>query len=234
MPFRYASMRASSAWSSAPSCNCGAIAAAATCGAAGANTDSMAAQSHAGIRAAKGSCFNSPCRRFRICGPYAFAMVGALPIFFEKPVGRQSDRRAIGTSAGRELPRACAASDGGSIARQHFAPADAVGLADQALRFHAFDQSGGPVVTDLQTALNEAGGGFAFIEHDRDRVAIEFVALSVVIADEGGRILVVRLGNRVDVLGFTLRFQRLADRLDLGIGDERTMHPRDAAARRHE
>src|SRR5260370_34787464 len=62
------------------------------------------------------------------------------------------------------------------IARQHFAFADMVGGADDALGLHALDDARGAIVADLQVALDEARRRLALAAHQRHRLVIERIA----------------------------------------------------------
>ena len=58
------------------------------------------------------------------------------------------------------------------VARQDLALADMIGGADDALALHAFDDAGGPVVADLQVALDEAGAALALTRHQGNRLVV--------------------------------------------------------------
>src|SRR5262249_56247965 len=73
-------------------------------------------------------------------------------------VGSQSDRALL------------------DVARQHFALADVVRGAHDALLLHALDDAGGAVVADLQVALDEARRAFALAADQRHRLVVELVA----------------------------------------------------------
>ena len=62
------------------------------------------------------------------------------------------------------------------IASQDFAPPDAICRADHPFFFHLFDDTGRPVVTDLEVALNKASRRLSFAADDGDGFIVEFVA----------------------------------------------------------
>src|SRR5277367_5058009 len=62
-------------------------------------------------------------------------------------------------------------------ANQDFALSGMVGLADDAFLFHALHQRGGPVVADLQAALDVARRGLAVARHHLDGLLIKVGAV---------------------------------------------------------
>src|SRR5437588_349421 len=90
--------------------------------------------------------------------------------------------------------------------REHFALADMVGRADDALGFHLFDEPRRAVVADLQIALHKAGRGLAFAAYQRYRLVIQIVAGAAVLAAERiERAAGVILGDLLDVVGLAMR-----------------------------
>src|SRR4051794_16606660 len=72
---------------------------------------------------------------------------------------------------------------------QHFAPADMVGLADQAVLFHPLDQASGAIVADAQLALEVRRRGLLAFGDDLDRLPVK-LRLGVVLA---GRLAVEKI-----------------------------------------
>ncbi len=112
-----------------------------------------------------------------------------------------------------------------------------VGAGDHALLFHFLDDPGGPVVADLQVALDEAGGGLALLGDDRHRPVEQAVAFARIAAagpGEARHVLHVHfVGDLFHIGGFRLFAQVVGDLLDLAVADERPVHARDAPTRRH-
>src|SRR5690348_18358146 len=103
-----------------------------------------------------------------------------------------------------------------AAATQDLALADVVGRADHALALHALDDARGAVVADLQVPLDEAGRGFAFAQHQVDRLIVELIARALAVLGER-RHLVLLVGG--DVLEISRRrpvlLEEADDRFDL-------------------
>ena len=59
---------------------------------------------------------------------------------------------------------------------QNLAPPDPVGEADDAVFFHLLDDARRPVITNLQVALDETGGGLAFPCDESDGIVILIIS----------------------------------------------------------
>src|SRR4051794_36455842 len=119
---------------------------------------------------------------------------------------------------------------------QHFAPADMVGLADQAVLFHPLDQASGAIVADAQLALEVGRRGLLAFGDDLDRLTVK-LRLGVVLA---GRLAVKKiaavfglLGDRLDVVRSTLLAPMLSHRAHFLIADERPVDADDLLAAWH-
>ncbi len=124
------------------------------------------------------------------------------------------------------------------FAHQNFAFAGMVGLADHALLLHALHQRCGPVVADLQPALNVAGRGLAVAHDHLHRLLVEVTALRLthrrpVEHRVAVLILVLGRGDRFQILRAALRLEVTNDLLDLLVRAERPVHAADAAAAGH-
>src|ERR1700721_1105344 len=67
---------------------------------------------------------------------------------------------------------------------QNFALSGMIGLSDDALEFHSLHQRRGAVISDLQPALNVAGGSLAVALDDRHRLREQVAA--AIAAHAGG------------------------------------------------
>src|SRR5947209_3138948 len=119
---------------------------------------------------------------------------------------------------------------------QHLAAADMVGLADEAVLLHAFDQPRGAVVSDAELPLEVGGRRLLALGDNLDCLAIE-LGLGVVLA---GRLTIEQiaailrlLGDRLDIVGSALPAPMLGDRADLLVGDERAVDANDLLAAGH-
>src|SRR5216684_4099935 len=113
-----------------------------------------------------------------------------------------------------------------------------IGLADDAFLFHPFNEGGGAIIAELQSALNIAGRRLAVPDHDLDCLLVEVGALG---ATHAGRIeygavlaLHVVLGrHRVQVLRLTLGFEVAHDLFNLIVGHEWTVNAADSSTANH-
>src|SRR5690606_30039016 len=119
------------------------------------------------------------------------------------------------------------------VAGEHFALADMVGSADDALALHALDDARGAVIADLQVTLHEAGRSLPFPTDNGDRLVVELVAaLGFVAAGKPrGGLLLAR--DVLDIGRAALLFKEPDHRFDLGIAHERAVNAGDPAALGH-
>src|SRR4029078_11122260 len=119
---------------------------------------------------------------------------------------------------------------------QNLAAADMVGLADEPVLLHSFDQPRGAVVADPQLALEIGGRRLLALGHDLDRLAVE-LGLGIVFA---GRLAVEQiaavlglLGYPLDIIGRALLAPMFGNRPHFLVADERAVDADDLLAARH-
>ena len=62
------------------------------------------------------------------------------------------------------------------VGEQNFSDAFVVRAGDNAFLFHALDQARGPIIADLEMALDEAGGSLPLAADHGHRLIVEIVA----------------------------------------------------------
>src|SRR5260370_1729359 len=109
-----------------------------------------------------------------------------------------------------------------------------IGLSDDALEFHSLHQRRGAVISDLQPALDVAGGSLAVALDDRHRLRKQIAAT---IATHAGGIehRAVFVGgllcrDRFEIFGLALRLQMAHHLFDLFVRDEWAMPTADPSA----
>src|ERR1700728_2295660 len=110
-------------------------------------------------------------------------------------------------------------------------------LATDALESHPLHQRCGAIISDLQPALNVAGGGLAVALDDRHRLR-EQVAAAIAAHTGGIEYHTVFVGrslrrDRFQVFRLTLRLEMTPHLFDLFVRDERSVHAADASAAGH-
>src|SRR5215831_9801524 len=123
------------------------------------------------------------------------------------------------------------------VGNEYLAFARVIGLPDNAFEFHSLHQRGRAVITDLQPALNVAGGRLAVAFDDRNRLREQIAAAvnSHAGSIEHRAVFLARLfrGNGFEIFGRALRLEVPYHFFDLLVGDEGAMHAADAPAARH-
>src|SRR5215472_13964310 len=101
-----------------------------------------------------------------------------------------------------------------------------IGGPDDPFRFHAFHDRCGPVVADLQAALDVARRGLAIAQHNLDRLTVE-IAGTILRPHRGCveyravfALLLAARRDGVEVLRCALRLEVMYDPLDFSVGDE--------------
>src|SRR6516162_1888300 len=109
-----------------------------------------------------------------------------------------------------------------------------VGRADNTLRFHPLDNSGGAIVADLQMALHEACRRLALTAYHRNGLSIKRVAGTILVfASLRIERAAIILGDFLDVIGFSTRLKERYNPLNFLIRDKRAVNTRDATATCH-
>src|SRR5438067_7008301 len=118
---------------------------------------------------------------------------------------------------------------------EDLALADMVGGADDALGFHALDQSRGAVVADLQIALHKARRGLALAGDERHGLVVQRIARAAFLLaksiEPAARAII--LGDVEEVLRLAVPLQKRDDALDLFVRHKGPVHARDAPPSRH-
>src|SRR5258708_21133078 len=111
-------------------------------------------------------------------------------------------------------------------------------LADHAFLFHPFNEGGGAIIAELQSALDIAGRCLAVPDHDLDGLLVEVGALGAAHAGriEYGAVLALQvvLGrDRVQVLRLTLGLEVAHNLFDFIVGYEWTVNAADSPPSAH-
>src|SRR5580693_312658 len=171
-----------------------------------------------------GFLFNSSCLG---CRPFYSALVKGDIVF---PLKYNA---MTGTSLGRRR----ASKTTLFFFDQNFALSRVIGLSDNAFEFHPLHQRRSAIISDLEPALNIAGGRLAVAFDDRDCLREQVAATIATHAGgiEHRAVFVGGLlrGDRFEVFRGALRFEMSHHLLDLFVGNERSVDAADASAARH-
>ena len=121
---------------------------------------------------------------------------------------------------------------------QNLALAGVIGLTDDAFEFHPLHQRGGAIISDLQPALNVAGGSLAVPLDDshrlRKQIASAFTAHGRGIEQRAALFVGGFFrGDCLEIFRLTLRLQMPHNFLDLFVRNEGPVHAADPATARH-
>ena len=117
------------------------------------------------------------------------------------------------------------------VRQQNFALALMVGLADHSVLFHPLDQTGRAIIADLQAPLDIGGRNLALARHDRDRFVVKSSPdpSPPVRPKSSSLVLILFLGDGVQIIRLTLRLQEPDHILNFGIGDRKVRVPAGCA-----
>ena len=94
------------------------------------------------------------------------------------------------------------------VADENLALADMVGLSDNTLFFHLFDNPSRPVVADLEMALDKACGCLLLPGHQRNGLIVKVVAAALCRLEPGNAVgSALVFGDLLEIVRFALGFQ---------------------------
>src|SRR5579871_868914 len=122
------------------------------------------------------------------------------------------------------------------VGKEDFALALVVGFRNHPFLFHPFDQPRGAVIADDEPPLDVARGGAPLTGDDGKRLVVQFVAALAaagVAENPVGivAVVVLFLGDRVEIVGCALCLEEPHHVLDFAVGDEGAVDAADASAR---
>ena len=111
--------------------------------------------------------------------------------------------------------------------RQYFAVTVMALLADNALRFHLFDDTRGTVIANAELALHPGNRRFTLLGHKADRLIEQRIQLFTAVETTAAAFAFAVGGNAVNILRTTAGFPVLNHSVDFLVANKRPMdaHP---------